>query len=60
MAKIVFKYDQSGGVEIDGQGFKGAACEKATADFIRTRRKTSDTKKPEFYQAAGQGLKTTL
>jgi hypothetical protein len=54
--RLIFKYDQTGNVEIDGQGFKGNACEKATAKFLQGRKKLSDAKKPEYYQSVGQGI----
>lgn len=58
MAKLVFKYDQSGNVEIDGQGFKGNACEKATSRFLADRKKKSDAKKPEYFQTSSTGIST--
>lgn len=49
MPKLVFKYDEAGNMEIDGQGFKGKACETATAPFLTHRSVTKNDKKKEFY-----------
>jgi hypothetical protein len=56
MPKLVFKYDQAGNVDIDGQGFVGKSCETATAPFLAGRKVTKNDKKKEFYQTvAGSG-----
>lgn len=65
MPKIIIKYDQTGAMEMDGQGFKGAACETATKKFLSARANatvTDDKKKPEYFQAntSGVGLQNKL
>lgn len=59
MPKIILRYDQAGGVEVDGQGFKGKACEKATAKFLHGRTTTKDTKKPEYSMPETSGITQT-
>ena len=50
---IVVEIDETGGVKIEGHGFVGADCAKATA-FLETAlgKKTGDVKKPEYNQTA--------
>jgi len=51
MKTITVEIDPAGQVTIETAGFKGAACAKATAAVeAALGTKSSDTKKPEFYQ----------
>lgn len=52
MKSIEITFPLEGEIEVEANGFRGPACAKATADFIEALgTKTSETKKPEYYQA---------
>ncbi len=49
--QIIVEVDQDGAVTIEAVGFKGAACEKATAEIEKALGVVaSRRKKPEFHQ----------
>jgi len=55
MRTIEITVNPDGSVEIDAVGFKGAECEKATKAYEEALGgKVTSTRKPEFFQAAGQ------
>jgi hypothetical protein len=57
--EITFKTD--GTSEIKAPGFKGSACQAATADFEKALGTVvTDTKLPEFYQTQTAQLKQTV
>ena len=48
---IVITFDELGGIEIEGNGFKGKACEEKMQSFIDALGvPISSIKKPEYYQ----------
>jgi len=51
MKTVIVEVDVTGAVKIEGQGFKGVGCKKATEAFERALGKcTKSTPKPEMYQ----------
>lgn len=55
MKQIIVTVEQSGEIKIDAVGFKGAACEKATAAIERALgARSGGAKKPEFHATAEQ------
>lgn len=53
MAEIKISVDRDGNVEIDGEGFKGKACQEALERYLRALggQSAKIIKKPEFNQA---------
>ncbi len=51
MKSITIIIDEQGGIEIEGHGFKGKACEAKMRSFIEALGETtSSKKKPEYFQ----------
>ncbi len=49
--QIIVEVDQDGAVTIEAVGFKGAACEKATAEIEKALGAVANRrKKPEYHQ----------
>ena len=56
MRVIVVTHKLEGGVEIEALGFKGAACEKATAAIeVALGSRQGQKKKPEYHQHETRG-----
>jgi hypothetical protein len=61
MKTILVTIDTTGEVKIDAIGFKGNACEKATAEIEKALGVPGKrTKKPEFFQGNQQSQKAGL
>lgn len=58
MKQVIIDIGPDGEVRIDAVGFKGKACEKATAAFEEALGKVSKrTKKSEWYQSTASTVK---
>jgi hypothetical protein len=60
VAEIVVDISPDGEIRIEGRGFSGPECYKATAALEAALGKiTKDQKSPEYYQVTGQKAKMT-
>lgn len=59
--QVIIQVSPDGEVKIDAVGFKGNACEKATAALIKAMGQvTKSAKKPEFFAQQTQEQKAGL